>query len=229
MYFSLIAPELGREREAAHEWADGPYTEHKWLWRWFPAPEGTQRDFLFRRWDEQSMPRFYVVSKRPPQTQSKAWSIQTREYAPKLESGARLRFDLRVNPVVTQTRAGKPKRDDVVMNEKKRLLKERGIARWEDWQDGDKPSLHSLVQTGGTVWLQARARRFGFTVEEESLSVVGYQQHIELKGRLRFSTVDINGELTVVDPTAFGAALQNGIGPAKAFGCGLLLVRRVAG
>jgi CRISPR system Cascade subunit CasE len=36
--------------------------------------------------------------------------------------------------------------------------------------------------------------------------------------------VDFSGELTVVDPVTFGFALQNGIGRAKAFGCGLLLV-----
>ena len=33
--------------------------------------------------------------------------------------------------------------------------------------------------------------------------------------------------LTVSDPLAFAVALAGGIGPAKAFGCGLLLVRRV--
>jgi hypothetical protein len=46
MYFSLITPTDGRERDAAHEWASGPYIEHQWLWRLFPAPEGAPRDFL---------------------------------------------------------------------------------------------------------------------------------------------------------------------------------------
>jgi len=39
-----------------------------------------------------------------------------------------------------------------------------------------------------------------------------------------FSTVDLSGELTVVDPIMFAFALQRGIGRAKPFGCGLLLV-----
>ncbi len=30
-----------------------------------------------------------------------------------------------------------------------------------------------------------------------------------------------------MEPTAFVGLLENGIGPAKAFGCGLMLVRRV--
>ena len=43
---------------------------------------------------------------------------------------------------------------------------------------------------------------------------------------LRFSTVDLSGELTVLEPEIFANALYDGIGHAKAFGCGLLLVRR---
>ena len=39
--------------------------------------------------------------------------------------------------------------------------------------------------------------------------------------------MDFTGKLTVLDAAKFGAALTQGIGHAKAFGCGLLLVRRV--
>ncbi len=53
-----------------------------------------------------------------------------------------------------------------------------------------------------------------------------YLQHSGQKGQMRFSTVDFSGELSVVGPAAFGGALRDGIGHAKAFGCGLLLVRR---
>ncbi|MEA2080768.1 MAG: type I-E CRISPR-associated protein Cas6/Cse3/CasE [Pseudomonadota bacterium] len=42
---------------------------------------------------------------------------------------------------------------------------------------------------------------------------------------INFSTLDYSGLLTVTDPELFKAALFQGIGPAKAFGCGLLLVR----
>ena len=47
-------------------------------------------------------------------------------------------------------------------------------------------------------------------------------------GRLRFSTVDFSAELTVIDPGKFDKALLDGIGHAKAFGCGLLLLRRIS-
>lgn len=227
MYFSLIKPKEGRARDAAHEWASGPYVEHQWLWQFFPAPDGTRRDFLFRRWDTEGMPRFYVVSNRPPQPFSTAWSIQTRGYAPMLEVGAPLGFDLRANPVVTHSGEGKHARHDVVMQEKKRLLQEHGLARWHEWQESDKPALYTLVHRTCGAWLRARASRLGFQLDEANLAVDGYQQHKERNGRLRFSSVDLSGKLTVVDPTAFGVALRDGIGPAKAFGCGLMLVRRI--
>jgi len=227
MYFSLITPAEGRERNAAHEWASGPYVEHQWLWRLFPAPEGTRRDFLFRRQDLGDMPRFYVVSKRPPLAQDSAWNIRTRDYAPVLKAGSRLRFDLRANPVVTpHAHDGKRVRHDVVMQEKKRMLRERGLARWQDWQDDDKPALYTLVRSACGSWLCSRALRLGFEVDEPSLAVHSYRQHSQGEGRLQFSTADFSGELTVIDPAAFEAALRTGIGPAKAFGCGLLLVRR---
>ena len=44
---------------------------------------------------------------------------------------------------------------------------------------------------------------------------------------MNWSALDFSGELTVIDPAAFIVALSKGIGPAKAFGCGLLLVRRI--
>ena len=228
MYFSLITPKEGCERDAAHEWASGPYVDHQWLWRLFPAPKGAPRDFVFRRRDVGESPRFYVVSKRPPLAQGANSSIQTRDYAPALEAGARLRFDLRANPTVaTHSHDGKRGRHDVVMQEKKRLLEERGLARWQDWQDEDKPVLYALVREACGAWLQSRASRLGFDVDQKSLSVDGYQQHAEKDGRLRFSTVDFSGELTVIDPTAFAVTLSDGVGHSKAFGCGLLLVRRI--
>ncbi len=40
-------------------------------------------------------------------------------------------------------------------------------------------------------------------------------------------TVTFEGVLRVIEPTRLADLLKNGIGPAKAFGCGLLLMRRL--
>lgn len=229
MFFSLITPAPGQERAAAHEWARAAYEQHQWLWRFLPAPAGTPRDFLFRRRDVDGLPRFYVVSDREPAAPSPNWQVTCKEYAPVLCRGDRLAFELRANPVVTfRNAAGKAVRHDVVMQEKTRLLQERQLSRWSDWTAPDRPALADLIQQTGTAWLRARCQRLGFELDDEvTLRVEGYEQHRGKGGALRVSTLDFSGHLRVVDPTALRHALFTGIGHAKAFGCGLLLVRPV--
>jgi len=43
----------------------------------------------------------------------------------------------------------------------------------------------------------------------------------------RFSSVDFLGDLEITDVEKFTKALFQGIGRAKAFGCGLMLVKRI--
>ena len=226
MHFSLITPTPGLERAAAHEWARGAYEAHQWLWRFLPAPPGTPRSFLFRRRDLDGMPRFYVVSEHEPVPPSPQWTAQSRPYAPDLAAGTRLAFELRANPVVTgRNAAGKPARHDVVMQAKRALLTQRGLARWADWTTADRPAMAELVHSSCTAWLKARCARLGMTLNESTLRVEGYEQHRGKQGSLHMSTVDFSGQLQVADPEALLQALFGGVGHGKAFGCGLLLVR----
>ncbi len=226
MHLSLITPTPGHERDAAHEWARGAYLEHQWLWRFLPAPPGTPRTFLFRRRDVDGLPRFYLLSDREPMAPSPHWQVQSKPYAPVLAPGDRLAFDLRANPVVTTRNAtGKAARHDVVMQEKTRLIKELQRARWTDIPAADRPPMPDLVRRCCSLWLHARAERLGVRLNAETLSVEGYEQHGGKSGALRFSTVDFSGTLEVIDPDALRGALTGGVGHAKAFGCGLLLVR----
>jgi CRISPR system Cascade subunit CasE len=237
MYLSVLAPVPGREEEAAAEWAGGPAAEHEWLAKFFHEPNSTQcatHDFLFRR-STNGVTRFHVLSNRIPRTQSGAWSVETRPYAPRFPAGARAQFELRANPMITESRGGKSQWGEGMTRGEKRLPRGHGAPTWSSWQDPGKPAIDSLVEKSCGEWLQARAARHGFEVRPESLSVCDFQQHAGdgltnsnpartcgVGGEL--STVDFSGELTVVDPVTFGFALQNGIGRAKAFGCGLLLV-----
>jgi len=95
----------------------------------------------------------------------------------------------------------------------------------------ERPLLAELIHQAGMEWLQKRAERHGFSFVPKQVHVDDYQQHRAAKkgGQkpIRYSTLDFTGLLTVTDATCFRQALTQGIGPAKAFGCGLLLVRRV--
>lgn len=229
MHFSLITPAPGHEREAAHDWTRGAYEAHQWLWRFLPAPPGTPRSFLFRRCDVDGLPRFYVVSDREPIAPTGHWQVSSKPYAPELAAGDRLAFDLRANPVVTTRNvAGKPARHDVVMQEKTRLLKQRGLSQWADWSTPDRPALTELVHRCCMAWLEARCQRLGIALDDTGeLRVEGYEQHRGKGGALRLSTVDFSGRLRVEDPVALRRALYGGVGHGKAFGCGLLLLRPI--
>jgi len=228
VYFSLIQPTRGCERAAAHDWIAGAYQQHQWLWRFLPAPPGAPRRFVFRRQDADGLPRFYVVSTIVPCAPTPDWTVHSKPYTPRLTAGDQLQFDLRANPVVTTRGAdGRARRHDVVMQEKKRLLAERGLARWSDWTAADRPALPDLVRRTCAAWLHARAANLGVVIDDDSLQVEGYAQHCGKNDGLRFSTVDISGRLRVADASLLRTALFDGIGHGKAFGCGLLLARAI--
>ena len=181
-----------------------------------------------------------VVSQRSPTAFSEAWHVQSLVYDPQLQVGQRLSFQLRANPVITKKNgAGKSQRHDVVMQAKKQLLAEHGFskeAKWADWKDeSNKPLLYELVQKHCAEWLDGVAKRNGFEIAQmdegepqRKLQVDAYEQSQARKRdhNIRFSAVDFSGELLVTNPELFHLALCNGLGHAKAFGCGLLLVRR---
>lgn len=196
------------------------YRLHQWLWDLFPDEPDTRRDFLYRRDEQQGWPVFYVLSKRKPETDSEALEIDSKAFGPKLREGDRLAFSLRANPVRTRKNIGEPNkrvRHDVVMDLKKQL----------QVQDRDLPSKAELIQQAGEEWLVRRAEKYGFAID--AVRVDSYQQHRlkRKKGLVRYSSVDFQGRLMVTAPQSFLRALLHGIGPAKGFGCGLMLVRRI--
>ena len=76
------------------------------------------------------------------------------------------------------------------------------------------------------VWLLDRARKAGFELDAGSVTVqTGYVglRHPSSKPANLFAA-RYDGLLTVTDPARFRAAVQGGIGPAKAFGFGLLTI-----
>ena len=92
----------------------------------------------------------------------------------------------------------------------------------------DRPALQELVQRCGAAWLHQRSEAFGVQVDDATLRVVGYEQHRGKHGILRFSSPDFSGQLHVQNPAAaLRPALVAGAGHAKAFGCGLLLIRPI--
>lgn len=224
-YFSRVRVNPGAVRSVLNQTGDA-YREHALVWKLFPGDD-IPRDFLFRAdIDQQGIPVYYVVSRREPILHD-ALVVETRSYDPQLQAGELVRFDLRANPTVTAIQTGK--RHDVLMHAKHQA-KAEGLLPDE---------IEKRIESSGRQWLVERSMGMRVIVDSDdlpdgladSLVVSRYQQH-RIRARkhekpLQFSSVDYSGLAEVTDPDALRESLFKGEGRAKAFGCGLLLVRRI--
>ena len=195
---------------------------HKLMWSLFADDHDRVRDFL---WREDKHGVFYTLSSRRPE--SPLFHIESKEFAPVLQAGDQLAFSLRANPVVSrrQGKGRRGQRHDVVMDR---------LRAWEASRDAAgkyserRIIRQQVIQQAGEDWLAAQGQRHGFRLLTATCS--GYRQHRlprrEGSRHASISTLDFDGLLEVVEPAAFLQRIQQGFGPAKAFGCGLMLIRR---
>lgn len=218
MYLSRIRPadRTDQLRRLAHIAGGGQYRMHQALWNLFEHDPDAKRDFLYRQEGQTDKLSFLVLSQRRPGTDNGLWDVQTKEFAPRLRTGQQLHFSIRINPVIKRRdEEGRQQRHDLVMDLKKNA----------DEQDQHQAEL---VQQAARKWMGSRAARNGFELIKSSLIGEAYRQwRFAGKGghRISFSSIDCAGVLTVTDTDLFEQALHTGIGPEKAFGCGLLLIR----
>lgn len=188
---------------------------HGLIWSLFAATGDEKRTFLYRRIDAGS---FITVSARSPEDAHNLWRIESKDYAPALRSGQRLRFVMRANPVISARSPGaqRGKKVDAVMHAKFKLAREERKA----FKEGADAALD---------WLIARGSTLGAEFDRERCSATGYNQVIIRKAGnskpITFSEIDYEGVLTIADPARFTSALFTGVGKARSYGCGLLLVR----
>jgi CRISPR system Cascade subunit CasE len=95
-------------------------------------------------------------------------------------------------------------------------------------------AIKAHIDTVLENWLKAQGERLGFELVTggdglSKLQNSAYAWHsLNSKGKKAgFSSVDFTGQLRVTDTEKFEHALFHGIGRSKAFGCGLLMIRRV--
>lgn len=201
--------------EIPWEFARNPYEFHRQLWRLFPGEAKetrsyhaeTRQGFLFRVENSPTgrPARLLVQSRRPPDIASGLAVIGTREFQPQPVVDQRLAFLLTTNPVKTITdmqRDAKPGKK----SEKCRV-----------------PLIHEADQR---AWL---TRQFADAGEIESSNILPHAPIYFRKGSRggKLVSVTFDGVMRVRDPAALVTLLENGVGKAKAFGCGLLLVRRI--
>lgn len=192
------------------------YGWHKVIWRFFPNRES--RDFLYRVDESASGLRVYILSSVPPEppVELPERAFRVREIPESFLSHARYRFQMRVNPtkrIKTDARTGQTK------------------------EQGMRVPLTQLPDLA--AWLARKGEQCGFSVphldlwpsEECPLSVVQ-------EGRRNFrkpgmaaahhASVQFTGILEVTDAALFRQAFEHGIGSAKSFGFGLLMLQPIS-
>ena len=197
-----------------------PYEIHRCLWRLFPGEALESRrshaeqraGFLFRTETYQTgrPARFLVQSRQRPTPVPSIQTLGCREFNPQPQIAQRLAFVLTANPIKTiidtQVDAKPDKRPD-----KKQKFKCR------------VPLLHEEQQR---EWL---TRQLATAATVESVTVLPHSPLYFRKSGYggKVVTATFEGVLHIKAPDLLIRALENGIGPAKSFGCGLLLVRRL--
>lgn len=202
------------------------FREHQMIWGLFDNAPDQQRDFLYRREDKPGeVPFYYVLSERQPMISNEKLIVETKPFEPCLQAGDHLQFLLRVNAVVTR------KADD---NSKRRIRRDiieacidqcrLHFSTKDEW-----PSKSEIHQGVATCWLGRQGEKHGF--ELLNCMVMSHNFHKVRKpgdhNPRHFTSLDVRGDLTVTAPDAYLAALKQGIGRSKAYGCGLMLVRRM--
>ena len=200
-YLSLIMVHKG---EAAEQRIRDSYAWHRALWAAFPGHDDEPRTFLFRVDDQQQAFRVLMLSElRPTPPRWGHW--QVREVSESFLGHSRYRFQVRANPTVKRV----VRHDD---GSRKKNGRRTGIY--------DEQELRR--------WLARKAEAAGAELLDVS-SGAPLQTHFVRNGRRgKHVSVDFTGALRVVDRDAFIRTFHQGIGPAKAFGFGLLMLEPVA-
>jgi CRISPR system Cascade subunit CasE len=183
------------------------YAWHQKSWLAFPGRDGEERDFLTRLDEIDEGFRLLLLSATSPTRP--AWcpesSWECKEIAPAFFSHATYRFSLMANP----TKKVRSAPDGRLLKNSRRIA----LSKREDLLD----------------WLRRKGEAGGFTFEAEKTRTIPRPRQAFLKkGQAGLHTAtEFVGLLTVMDASAFQKAATLGIGPAKAFGFGMLCLSPV--
>lgn len=191
-------------RDAAQLRLADNYAWHQTVWRAFPEKSGNTRDFLTRVDRRSGVFEALVLSPDEPSPQG--WGTwETKQVLPSFLEHDRYRFSLRANPTV------------------KRVIRDE---QGERKKNGRRTGIYDPAQL--REWLDRKAEDAGFRVEALSFDPPVkevFRRHGRQGTHVR---VDFRGLLEVTDRNRFRAAFRQGIGPARAFGFGMLLLQPVA-
>lgn len=186
-----------------------PYEIHRALWKLFPKNEDASRDFLFRigQTDRNHAEILMQSVREPDRPSSTAQILASKEYPLTLLNGDHLRFLLLANPVkMINDEAGRKSAKGETKKCRVPLIREDEQRAWIERKLHDAALLETLAI-------------------EPALSLKFRKNKEDRAGKIQ--PVSFQGVLKVENAEAMIELVRTGIGPAKAFGYGLLSLGRV--
>jgi len=196
-------------------------THHQLVWSLFANDErkNAARDFLWRVDGD----RFVILSNEVPNDAHSLFDLDMQPFKPVVVENDRRVFRLRANATVCRTEnidgSRRQHRHDVVMDTTRRMQEENPELKRAEARDLATPRA-------AEEWLSRIGRSSGF--ELETLAATSYRAVDLGRGRkkhARFGVLEIDGVLRVLEPKQLISRIEQGFGRAKAFGCGLMLLR----
>jgi CRISPR system Cascade subunit CasE len=188
-----------------------PYMVHKKIWNLFPDKADEKRSFLFRveNLGQKGVQHILLQSSYEPQPANGELVLLNKPKKVQFDgitNGASYRFLLRANPTKKiKDSGGKTTNQGKV---RVPIIDEDEIIAWLSRQ------FEGLAEIKAVTLAQQDLLYFHKNK--------GNQKHV---GKIQ--TVTYSGILTVVESESLVNKMKDGIGPAKAFGCGLLTLAKI--
>lgn len=210
MYLSEVTL---HDEAAARLMPANPYNWHQVIWKFFP--DSQQRDFLYRVDSSPRGVRLMILSGAKPEfpLAHDCSVFKTKEIPESFLEHSFYRFQVRVNPT-------------------KRLKTDKRTGKRVDGGIRVPVTDEQELQH----WLQRKGREGGFSLPAlEKSSESAFPLSIQHEARVNFQkkgcqrahhfSVQFAGVLQVVDTELFKNTFRSGIGSAKSFGFGLLMLQ----
>jgi CRISPR system Cascade subunit CasE len=181
------------------------YDWHQAVWKAFPGRDGQSRDFLTRLDQRRNGFRLLIVS--PSEPTRPDWcppgSWQSKPISETYFTRRRYAFQLCANPTKKVTKVG---------------------ADGQPTKNGKRVPLRTREEF--VDWISRKGEQGGFAVDTESLRTFArgreYFEKVGMRGL--HCAVEFEGVLSVTDSAKFHETFTRGLGSAKAFGFGLLII-----
>lgn len=180
------------------------YDWHQRVWQAFGDRDGLARDFLIRVDRKEEAYRVLILSRSAPTKPDWCPSdcFGTKTVPDDYFGRPRYRFSLLANPT-------------------KKIRSNQAGERTKNGRRVPITQREELI-----AWLTRKAEAGGFIINSDSLRTLprGREFFHKAGAHGTHTAVEFQGELTVTDSAQFRAAIAAGIGSAKAFGFGLLVI-----